>query len=159
IDIVIANIADVFRRHGFAIKGKIKLHRWAFNVSCCALCTWGMHMLYQSTWRLSFIYPLNVIVPLFSVAIVWFFINTGTLSMVLSLLMNRSFWSVWREGVALYLLNFLGSAAAAGLISVFYERVGFAIFFFSVPLVAILYQLYHFYIDKYIQAQNHITEL
>src|SRR5262249_29964474 len=25
--------------------------------------------------------------------------------------------------------------------------------------VAILYQLYHFYIDKYIQAQNHITEL
>jgi diguanylate cyclase (GGDEF)-like protein/putative nucleotidyltransferase with HDIG domain len=159
IDIIIANAADLFRRHGRALRGKIKFHRWAFNIACCALSTWAMHAIYETIAQLNLSYPVSLIVSLFGIAIGWFLVNTGTLSLALSLLMQRSFWSVWREGIALYILNFLGSAAAAGLISVFYERVGFAIFFFSVPIAAILYQLHHFYIEKYVQAQNHIGEL
>jgi putative nucleotidyltransferase with HDIG domain len=118
-----------------------------------------MHFLHTAAQKLPLAYPLSLIVSLFGIAIGWFLVNTGTLSLALSLLMNRSFWSVWQEGIALYLLNFLGSAAAAGLIYIFYERVGFAIFFFSVPIAAILHQLYHFYIEKYVQAQAHIGEL
>src|SRR5439155_2875128 len=98
-------------------------------------------------------YPVHLIAALFSVAIGWFFVNTATLSLALSFWMNRSFWSVWREGIVLYLLNFLGSAAAAGLISVFYERAGFLIFVLSVPIAVVMYQLYYFYIEKYEQAQ------
>jgi diguanylate cyclase (GGDEF)-like protein/putative nucleotidyltransferase with HDIG domain len=159
IDIVVAHAADLFRRHGLALKGKIKLHRWAFNIACCALSTWTMYAVYHAIAKLKLPYPFGLIVSLFGIAIAWFVINTGTLSLALSLLTHRSFWSVWNEGIALYILNFLGSAAAAGLVSVFYERVGFATFFFSVPIAAILYQLHHFYIEKYVQAQNHIGEL
>jgi len=104
-------------------------------------------------------YPTNAIATLFGIAIVWFLINTLSLSLALSLSSKKGFWVVWREGIALYLLNFLGSAAAAGLISVFYESVGIFIFVLSIPIAILLYKLYHFYIEKYIQAQNHISEL
>jgi diguanylate cyclase (GGDEF)-like protein/putative nucleotidyltransferase with HDIG domain len=158
-DIVVAHASDLFRRYGFALKGRVRFHRWAFNVACCALCTWTMSAVYNATSRLSLDYPLGLIVPLFSVALGWFFVNTITLSLVLAFWMNKSFWTVWREGLVLYLLNFLGSGAGAGLISVFYQRLGFLVFVLSVPIAVILYQLYHLYIEKYLQAQNHIGQL
>lgn len=159
IDSAAAIGADLFRRHGFNLKGKIVAHRWAFNIACCALSVWTMCLLYKTIGNLPLTYPVNLIAALFAVAIGWFFINTGTLSVALSFWLNRSFWSVWREGTILYLLNFLGSAAAAGLISIFYARAGFLIFVLSVPLAVVLFQLYHFSIEKYEQAQKHIAEL
>jgi diguanylate cyclase (GGDEF)-like protein/putative nucleotidyltransferase with HDIG domain len=160
ISIIVATAADLLRRHGLNFKGKFYIHRSLFNMACCPLSTWAMYTLYTAVGNLPLAYPLNVIAALFSVAIGWFLVNTGTLSLALSFWMNRSFWSVLREGVALYLLNFLGSAAAAGVISVFYERAGFFLkFILSVPIAVILYQLHRFYIEKYEQAQSHIAEL
>jgi diguanylate cyclase (GGDEF)-like protein/putative nucleotidyltransferase with HDIG domain len=92
-------------------------------------------------------------------AVGWFVVNTGTLSLAISLSINRAFWDVWKEGALPYLLNFLGGAGAAGLITVFYERVGFPIFLLSIPLAVVFYELWHFYIQKYEQAQAHIGEL
>jgi diguanylate cyclase (GGDEF)-like protein/putative nucleotidyltransferase with HDIG domain len=159
IDIAIAHSADLFRRHGFNLRGKILLHRWLFNFACCALSTWAMHEVYRNVVRLPFPYAVSSIVALFSAAIAWFFVNTGTLSLALSFALHRSFWAVWREGLVLYLLNFMGSAAAAGLISLFYDQVGSLIFALCIPIAVILYELYHFYIQKYDQAQSHISEL
>ena len=160
IDIIVAGTADLLRRYGRNLKGKIFLDRWLFNIACCALSTWTMYALYSTVGSLSLTYPSNVIAALFSVAIGWFLVNTGTLSLALSFWMNRGFWSVWREGISLYLLNFLGSAAAAGVISIFYQRAGFFLkFILLVPIAVIAYQLYRFYIEKYEQAQTHISEL
>ena len=159
IDSVVATTADLVRRYGINPKGKFYLYRWLFNLSCCALSTWTMYVLYSTVNNLSLIYQFKVIAALCSVAIGWFFVNTGTLSLALSFWMKRPFWSVWREGVILYILNFLGSAAAAGLMSVFYQRADFLKIVLAVPIAVILYQLYHFYIEKYEQAQSHISEL
>jgi diguanylate cyclase (GGDEF)-like protein/putative nucleotidyltransferase with HDIG domain len=160
IDIIVAGTADLLRRYGRNLKGKIFLDRWLFNIACCALSTWTMYALYSTVGSLSLTYPSNVIAALFSVAIGWFLVNTGTLSLALSFWMNRGFWSVWREGISLYLLNFLGSAAAAGVISIFYQRAGFFLkFILLVPIAVIAYQLYRFYIEKYEQAQSHISQL
>src|SRR5262245_23576933 len=159
IDSAVAAVADLVRRYGFQIKGKIRLHRLAFNLACCALSIWPMYAIYTIMGRLPLPYPANALIALFSIAAIWFTINTGTLSLALSLSTNQKFLTVWREGISLYLLNFMGSAAAAGLISIFYQRAGSFIFVLSVPIAGILYQLYHFYIQKYVQAQNHISEL
>jgi diguanylate cyclase (GGDEF)-like protein/putative nucleotidyltransferase with HDIG domain len=118
-----------------------------------------MYAAYTTLAKLALAYPANAIVALFTIAVVWFLVNTTTLSLALSLSGKKSFWAVCREGVALYLLNFLGSAAAAGLISVFYEQVGILIFVLSIPIAVILYKLHHFYVEKYVQAQDHISEL
>src|ERR1051326_6297966 len=118
-----------------------------------------MYALYGAVGRLNLIYPFNLLAGLLSIATGWFVINTATVSLAVSFLMKRSFWSVWRDGAGLYLLNFLGSSAAAGLIWIFYQRAGFLIFLLCVPSAVVLYQLYLSYIEKYEQAQKHIDEL
>jgi diguanylate cyclase (GGDEF)-like protein/putative nucleotidyltransferase with HDIG domain len=118
-----------------------------------------MYALYKKVTSLGLASPSNMIAALFSVAIGWFLVNTSTLSVALSLRMKKSFLSVWREGIGLYLLNFWGSAAAAGMMFIFYQRADFLKLALSVPIAVILYQLYRFYIQKYDQAQTHISEL
>ena len=118
-----------------------------------------MYGLYRTVGNLNLNYPLHLALGLFSIAVGWFLVNTVTVSLAVSFWMNRSFWSVWREGVTLYLLNFLGSAAVAGLIWIFYKRAGFLIFLLCVPIAVVLYQLYRFYIEKFEQAQKHISQL
>ena len=92
----------------------------------------------------------------------WFLVNTVTLSLAISFWMKKRFWSVWREGQSLYVMNFLGSAAAAGLIKLLYDRLGSlgsSVVFLVVPIVVVLFQLYRYHISKYEQAQQHITDL
>lgn len=159
IDTGVAIVADLFRRHGFYIKGKTHVHRWVFNLSCCAVSTWAMYWCYRTVALLRLPHPISLVTGLLAVALGWFLVNTGTLSLALAFEAGRSFLSVWREGISLYLLNFLGSASAAGLISLLYGRLGFLVFVLSVPLAIVLYQLYRFYVEKFDQAQNHIREL
>jgi diguanylate cyclase (GGDEF)-like protein/putative nucleotidyltransferase with HDIG domain len=118
-----------------------------------------MYSLYRAVADLQLIYPISLIATLFSVAIGWFLVNTGTLSLALSFATKRSFWLIWREGIVLYLLNFLGSAATAGLTLIFYERAGLLVFLLCIPIVVVFYQLYRFYIEKYDQARTHIENL
>jgi diguanylate cyclase (GGDEF)-like protein/putative nucleotidyltransferase with HDIG domain len=159
LDTAVATVTDLFRRHGFRLKDKILLHKWLFNLACCALSTWAMFAAYRGVGRLGLPKTINLLVELFAIALSWFIANTVTVSLALAFWSKRHFWSVWREGVALYLLNFVGSAAVAGLVRVFYEQVGFLVFLLCVPIAVVLYQLYHFSIEKYEQAQKHIKEL
>lgn len=158
-DILIAHITDTYRKHGLQIRGKLLLHRWIFNLACCALSVWVMDSLFVGVARLSIPAPLDFIAKLSAIAIGWFFVNTVTLSLAVAFWKNETFWTVWQEGLLLYLLNFLGSAAAAGLISSFYEQVEFKVFLLCLPIAVVLYQLYLFYIQRYEQAQSHIKDL
>src|SRR5438128_11654593 len=159
LNILAAHTAEIFRRHGRNFLGKILIHRWVFNLACCTVSTWAMYRLYQLVLKLNLPDPIGLVVGLFSIAMGWFFVNTSTLSLALSFWMKRSFWSVWKEGIVLYLLNFLGSAAVAALISLFYERAGFLIFLLCAPIAVVLYELYNLYAQQYAQAEKHIQEL
>src|SRR5207249_1330948 len=159
LNILAAHTAEIFRRHGRNFLGKILIHRWVFNLACCTVSTWTMYQLYRLVLKLNLPDPISLVLGLLSIAMGWFLVNTSTLSLALSFWMNRGFWSVWTECIVLYLLNFVGSAAAAGLIRIFYERTGLLIFLLCVPIAVVLYQLYHFYVEKYEQAEKHIQEL
>ena len=56
-------------------------------------------------------------------------------------------------------LNFVGSAAGAGLVTLLFRKTEFYILLLSLPIAVIVYQLYSFYLEKYEQARNHIGEL
>jgi diguanylate cyclase (GGDEF)-like protein/putative nucleotidyltransferase with HDIG domain len=158
-DVLAAHLTDVFRRYRHELSTNVAVYRWIFNLACCALSVWTMNALYRAVGGLHLSYPVQVVVGLASVAVGWFVVNTGALSLAISLLTHRSFWSVWGEGAFLYLLNFLGSAAVAGLISLFYDWAGFLVSLLCLPIAVIFYQLYRSYIEKYEQAQTHIGEL
>src|SRR5262249_14287616 len=68
-------------------------------------------------------------------------------------------FSVWKEGLGLYILNFYGSAATAALVSLFYRAAGFWIFLVTVPMAVVIYQLYSFYVQRFHDAEKHIADL
>src|SRR5688572_5399261 len=127
IDMAVAHVSDVLRAHGTSIRGKILLHRFFFNLSCCSLCVFAMENLRAVT--ATFFGPNTVIPLLAAIAFGWFVVNTVTVSLAISFWMNKGFWTIWREGWNLSLMNSLGSAAAAGLINLFYEGVDSTVFF------------------------------
>ena len=159
VDIVAAHIADHFRRYGSLSKRKVLLYRWLFDVACCSISTSTIYAVYRTVGAMHLAYPASLVAALLSMSVGWFVVNSTTISLALAFEANRPFWSIWRDGAPLSLLNFVGSGAAAGLIWLFYERTGFLIFLLCIPIAVVLYQLYRFYIEKYEQAQTHIEEL
>ena len=159
LDMIAGHLSNVVRQAGIGGIGKIKAHKILFNLSCCALSVWAMNAVYHAAITSSLPYPSNIVAGLIGISLSWFLANTVTLSIAVSLWSNQTFWTVWREGLTLALLNFTGSAAAAGLISLFYTRGSFFIFLLSLPIVVVVYQLYRFYVERYEQAQSHISEL
>ncbi len=158
-NIIATALTNNVRRYGWPSLSGMSMHRLLFNLACSALSIWAMAQAYAFASQHGFGYPADLILGLGTVALVWFVINTCTISLALAFSSGDSFLSVWQEGLGLYLLNFFGSAAAAGLISLFLERAGFSIFLLSLPVAVVLYQLYAFYVEKYQQAQVHISEL
>jgi len=158
-DMVAAHLTDVIRHHGLGGIHKIKAHKIFFNLGSCSLSIGAMTVLYRFALNSDLPYPGNFIAGLIVLATTWFLVNTVTLSVAISYWNNQSFWTVWLEGIRLALLNFFGSAAAAGLVTIFYAKAGFYIFLLSLPIAVVLYQLYLSYIERYEQAEAHISEL
>jgi diguanylate cyclase (GGDEF)-like protein/putative nucleotidyltransferase with HDIG domain len=103
--------------------------------------------------------PAAILLGFASMALTWFLVNTGTISIAVSLASGRSILSVWREGLSLYLLNFTCSAAAAGLLTVFYQKNILLILVLSIPIAVAVYQLYSFYVQRFHDANRHIADL
>lgn len=159
LDILGLHITEVVKKHGRLFREKVLLHRWVFNLACGAISIWTMSWLSRTVDAFFHQGPLNLIIRLTAIALAWFLTNTISLSLAVSFWKSQNFLSVWREGLSLSLLNFSGSAAAAGLVTVFYEWAGSLVFWLCVPIAVVFYQLYSFYGQKYDQAQTHIKQL
>jgi diguanylate cyclase (GGDEF)-like protein/putative nucleotidyltransferase with HDIG domain len=160
VDIAVGHISDVVRKHGTSLRGKIIFHRFLFNLSCCAMSVFAMEA--SRSVVVGLFGPsgsVSLIASLIAIALSWFVVNTTTVSLAISYWMQKTFWSIWREGWSLYVMNTLGSAAAAGLIKWSYEGIDSTVFFLSVPIAVVLYQLFRYHVAKYEQAQNHISDL
>jgi hypothetical protein len=159
IHILVGHLSEILRRHGLRFHGKIKYHRFLFNLAGSTLSICAMTFALKATTNFIANPQLSPVVTFFGIALSWFLVNTITLSLAIALWTDRAFLAVWRDGLSLYLLNFMGSAAAAGLIKTFYDSVNSRVIFLAVPIAAILLQLYRFYISKYQQAHKHISDL
>ncbi len=164
--IIILIATDQVKRRGWrsfvrvsALYQHFFYYKHLFNLATCALSISAMSVALMTADLIGLSDPLGFAVKLAALATVWFAVNTGTLSLAIALLEDKSFWKTWFDGVSLYVLNFFGSAAAAGLMSQFYEQAGFSTFLFALPIVVVFYQLYRFYIEKFEHARAHIAEL
>jgi PAS domain S-box-containing protein len=159
IDTIAACVADYSRRHGIHFYRKILLHRFIFNLSACPLAMLAMGLAYRAPMTSDLPFPANMALGLALVALSWFVVNTVTLAAGVSFWSGQRFLAVWKNAVGLYLLNFFGSAAIAGLISLFYQQGDVYVFLFAVPVSILLYRLYRYHVEQYEQAQQHINQL
>ena len=146
-------------RHGRRFLANVSFHRLLFNISCCCLSVYAMDRARVIAQSLLSGHPAEFALSLMMVAFAWFLVNTGTVSLAVALSSAQSFGKVWYQGLSLYLVNFFGSTAAAGLVSIFYDRFGFSTFLLSVPVAIVLYQLHSFYVQRFDQAKTHIEAL
>ena len=147
-----------YRLYGVGFVRQTSIDKLVFNFSQCGISVWSMYLAFAWANSLGKSEAATQLYGLTAIALAWFWVNTSTLSAAIALSNDQPFWMVWKDGLGLYLLNFFGSAAAAGLISIFYER-NFLVFLLALPIAAVFYQLYSFYIEKYQGARDHIAEL
>jgi len=161
-NVVGTSFARHVKRDGMRFLKGLSIHRLLFNLSCCSLSIYALNFIlerfdsYSSGWKQQ---PAAVILVFAAIAISWFLVNTGTISIAVSLATGKPVFSVWREGFTLYLLNFTCSAAAAGLLTMLdLKNVGY-IFLLSIPIAVGVYQLYSFYVQRFQDADKHIADL
>ena len=153
-----AGMGDSIRRSGLRSIRNIPSHKILFNLAQCGISVWGMYLAYETAYTLNLSDSASHLVGLAAIALIWFVINTSTIGMAVSLSSDQSFWTAWTNAIGLKFLNSFGSTAAAGLILLFYEG-NTVVFLLALPIAAVFYQLYIFYIDKYEHARAHIAEL
>jgi diguanylate cyclase (GGDEF)-like protein/putative nucleotidyltransferase with HDIG domain len=158
-NVVATSLARHIQRHGFRSFDTLRIHRLIFNLSCCAASIYAMQFAYEKSMSIWGNDPSANVLAYTAVAVAWFLVNTGTLSVAVSLASNKPIFSVWREGLSLYLLNFFCSAAAAGLLSILFKKIGFSSFFLCIPIAVAVYQLYSFYVQRFHDANKHIADL
>src|SRR6267143_124508 len=78
-------VTEKVRAQGFGYLNTIAVHRVIFNLACCTLSIFAMNAAYKSAVSAIAISPINVIFGLGCLAVVWFVVNTGTLSLAVSL--------------------------------------------------------------------------
>jgi PAS domain S-box-containing protein len=159
VDVTALTISDHVRRWGLQFYRHLLLHRFLFNLASCGLCVLAMNIGWTAAQNSHLPYPANLAAGLMLVAAAWFLVNTLTLAGAVSSWKDQRFFTVWKDSIGLYLLNFFGSASFAGLVSLFYSRVDVYIVIFTIPVAALLYRLYRYHSAQYEQAQEHITEL
>ena len=154
------SIARHFKRDGIRFLKGLSIHRLLFNLACCAISIFAMYFVFDKFqgpgWKGQ---PAAILLGFTAMALTWFLVNTGTISIAVSLASGRSIFSVWREGLSLYLLNFACSAATAGLLTVFYQKNILLILILSIPIAIAVYQLYSFYVQRFQDADRHIADL
>jgi hypothetical protein len=119
VDTITASITDYSRRHGVYFYRKMLLHRFFFNLAGSPLAVLAMGLVYNAAMTSGLASPANLGLAMALVAVTWFTVNTVTLAAAVSFWSNEPFWAIWKDAVDLYLLNFFGSAAFAGMIFLF----------------------------------------
>src|SRR5215471_6381701 len=79
-NVAAATATHYAKRSGQSFFKRVKYHRVFFNLSCCAMSVAGMTTTYKLISSLDINPALDFTLAVGSVALVWFLINTGTLS-------------------------------------------------------------------------------
>jgi PAS domain S-box-containing protein len=159
VDVTIATLTDYWRRYRHELFRKILIHRFLFNLASCTIAVLAMSLSYSAAIESGLPQAARLAAGLFLIAVSWFGVNTVALAAAISFWSDRPFMAVWREAVGLYLLNFFGSAAFAGLISFYRPQFDVQHLIFAVPVALVFYRLYRYHIKEHDQTQQHITQL
>lgn len=125
---------------------RIQAAKMIFNVSCLALSTLVAFRAYHAGWLSlaggEFPFQLGL------AAVSYFFVNTGTVSVVISLVEKKSVMRLWRETYIWSLPYYLVGAACVGIVHAMNGRFGWQASVLILPGVYLAYRMYGTYQDK-----------
>ncbi|HEY3740413.1 MAG TPA: HD domain-containing phosphohydrolase [Bryobacteraceae bacterium] len=135
-------------------KEKVQAAKVIFNVSCIALSSLLAFRAFHSRW-LSLAggeFPFQLALA----ACTYFFVNTGAVSIVISLVEKKSVLRLWRETYIWSLPYYLLGAACVGLVHFLNGRFGWQASVLVLPGVYLAWRMYVTYQDKLRAEQKQV---
>jgi diguanylate cyclase (GGDEF)-like protein/putative nucleotidyltransferase with HDIG domain len=92
-------------------------------------------------------------------ATVYFLLNTGAMSTVISLTDRKSFRQVWIDGYLWSFPYYLIGAAIAGFVSYLNRQIGWQTALLTLPVIYVVYRSYRLYVGKLEDGKVHAEEM
>jgi putative nucleotidyltransferase with HDIG domain len=138
-----------------------------FNVSAVSLTLWISSHFYYSLSPYGPLYYIKgqgirisaLLLPLLAFTVVYYAINTGLITLAISLERNASPVRIWRENFIWLALNYFGGASVAVLLVSYTRDLDYSFLIVIVPLLVILYVTFWTRMGRERDSNEHLSEL
>jgi diguanylate cyclase (GGDEF)-like protein/putative nucleotidyltransferase with HDIG domain len=128
-----------------------------FNLSAVTLAAAAAWMTYHSTWLARVDSALPIL--LFFATLVYFLINTLSVSLIIALTENKPLGMVWRQSFLWTAPEYLGGAALAALFHAANMYLGWQMAVLTMPAVYLVYRSYRLYLNRLEEEREHATDI
>ncbi len=101
----------------------------------------------------------EILLPLSSMALVHYFVNSGSVAMMVALDLRKNVYHIWRDAFLWTSISFFTGAFAAGLIALNVTSVTPAVLAVLALIVIIIYRTYRTYLDRVQESIVRLKEL
>ena len=128
-----------------------------FNLSSIVIAAYCAYTLYHQPVLQALSYSLPV--ALFAAALLFFLINTLTISAIIALTEAKTLWSVWRESFVWTATQYMVGGALAGLAHVMNRHVGWQVTLLVLPVIYLVYRSYDLYLSRLEEEKKHSQDM
>jgi diguanylate cyclase (GGDEF)-like protein/putative nucleotidyltransferase with HDIG domain len=128
-----------------------------FNLANVIVASYCAYIVYHGHLPRAFDGSLPVL--LFASTVVFFLVNTLTVSGVVALTENKRLLDVWRESFVWTLAQYLVVGALAGIVHAVDRQAGWQITLLLLPVVYLVYRSYDLYLGRLEEEKRHVTEI
>src|SRR5262249_22029297 len=138
-----------------------------FNVAAVSLTLWVASHLYYVLSPYGPLYQLqdrtigirSLLWPLLVFTVTYYALNTGLISLAISLERGASPFKIWRENFLWIALNYFGGASIAALFVTYAKDLDYSFLVVIVPLLVVLYFTFSMSMGRVEDSNRHLSEL
>jgi diguanylate cyclase (GGDEF)-like protein/putative nucleotidyltransferase with HDIG domain len=128
-----------------------------FNLASIVIASSSAHAVYHARALQAMGASLPIL--LFASAVVFFLVNTLSISGIIALTESKSLWSVWRESFVWTGAQYMVVAALAGLMHAFNQQSGWQVTLLLMPVLYLVYRSYDLYLRRLEEGQKHVADM
>lgn len=128
-----------------------------FNLASITIASYCAYIVYH--WPFLRMFGASLPILLLAPTIVFFLVNTVTISAVLALTEHKNLWRVWHDSFAWTAPHYLVGAALAGMVHAVSSRLGWQIILLLLPLIYLVYRSYDLYLGRFEEGKRHVAEM
>ena len=134
-----------------------QLMQTVFNLANVIIASYCAYTVYHGHLPPAFAGTLPVL--LFASTVVFFLVNTLTVSGIVALTESKNLWDVWRESFVWTAAQYLVVGALAGIVHAVSLQAGWHIALLLLPVVYLVYRSYDLYLSRLQEEKRHVTEI
>jgi putative nucleotidyltransferase with HDIG domain len=128
-----------------------------FNLASVTIASYAGYTVYH--WPALRALDGSLATLLFASTVVFFLVNTVTISGIVAITEGKHLWTVWRESFVWTASQYLVGSALAGLVHGLAVRSGWQITLLLLPVLYLVYRSYDLYLGRLEEEKKHVMEM